>query len=621
MSPLPKNKSLKQTDLKLLVTHKLCVSIDATVDEVEALSKESNASYFSVVDDNLPIGLVARVDKIEEPKKSTTGSKRKTRLLHKLKRLKIEMTPKAKGVQAPLNVRDIMLRDPLIIEYGIEPDILFEAVFDRTDDRFNEDIILTNEDGTYFGNIRSNAVMRLLNGFLGKHMRELRKQRETLAFQHNQVVKVRRDLELTNEKLEFSRDQAMEGVRMKSQFLANMSHEIRTPMNGVFGMIDLLYDTPLDDDQESLVTTARSSAETLMRIINDILDFSKIEAGKMSIETMPFNIVEIVESSAALYAETATEKELNLSVNFEDVQPWVKGDPHRYQQILNNLISNALKFTDTGEVEVYLTPVETDSGLGILTEVRDTGMGITPSHLKKLFQPFTQADGSDQRKHGGTGLGLSISKTLIDLLNGTIDCESEEEKGTVFSFVLPFPPHMEEGASTPANSISQKMQCNVAGSSKRMDFDGMRALLVEDNLVNQEVARRMLVKLNCKVTCAENGRIALEYLANGKFDCVFMDCQMPVMNGYDSTRQIRQGTAGEENRNIFISAVTAHVMTNEREKCYSSGMNHYFAKPFGLKDFRQALDLASTQAEGDTNTVYFESPKIPNQDTAAVGEN
>jgi len=591
---------IKPTDIKMLVSHKSCVSINDTLAHVAASSAASGVRYITVVEDNRPVGLLHRIHLTDDEPESSPA---KFNFFKKLIRQKTNAASPAKYV------REVMITDPLIIEYGAETDLLFEVAFERRDERMNEDIILANEDGSYFGNIHATSVMRLLYGFLGKHMRELRKQKESLKIQHSQVVKVRRDLELTNQKLEFSRDQALEGVRMKSQFLANMSHEIRTPMNGVFGMIDLLYDTTMDDDQESLVATARSSAETLMRIINDILDYSKIEAGNVSIEKMPFNIVEIVEASASLYAETATEKELDLKVNFEDVSPWVLGDPHRYQQILNNLISNALKFTDTGSVEVFVTPVETENGIGILTEVKDTGIGISPSNIRKLFRPFTQADESHQRKYGGTGLGLSICKNLVDLLQGTMDCESDESCGTVFSFVLPFAAYNDENSETKAPSVSQTFQCNTAETGKRTDFAGMKVLLVEDNLVNQEVARRLLKKLNCKVTTAENGKIALEYLANDTFECILMDCQMPVMDGYTATRKIRQGAVGPEAQNIFISAVTAHVMMGEREKCLKSGMDHYFSKPFGLKDFRQALELASQKSRTDTDTVNFSNYK------------
>ena len=405
-------------------------------------------------------------------------------------------------------------------------------------------------------------------------------------------MKVQRDLELTNEKLEMSRDQALQGVRMKNMFLANMSHEIRTPMNGVFGMIDLLYDTDLDKDQEQIVGTARSSAQTLMRIIDDVLDFSKIEAGKVSVEVMPFNIIEVVEASTSLYAESAYDKEIDLTVNFDEIPPWVIGDPHRYQQVLNNLISNAIKFTESGKVEVFLTVSLCGEETGILTEVKDSGIGIEPSKVRQLFDPFTQADDSHARRFGGTGLGLSICKNLCELMDGSIECDSILDHGSVFSFMLPLAAYIDASREVAVAPVSQSLRCVAPENTGRSDFSGMRVLLVEDNQVNQEVARRLLSKLNCELMIAENGQIALDHLCSDSFDCVLMDCQMPVMDGYEATAAIREGRAGTVSQDVFISAMTAHAMTGDREKCLKSGMNHYFSKPFGLQDFRRALELA-----------------------------
>ena len=580
---MERHQKIQASDLKMLVSHSISVELNDSMNEVVALSRQSGAQYFAVVEDGRPVGLIHRCDKpegVEEPKASG-------RHLGWRKHVDPEVAL----------VRDVMIPDPLVIEYGTASDVVFGAVFDRDDSCVNQDIILTREDGTFFGVITVIAVMRLLFGFLGRHMKELRVQKETITFEHSQVVQIRRDLELTNEKLKFSRDQAMEGVRMKSQFLANMSHEIRTPMNGVFGMIDLLYDTNLNNDQEKLVGIARSSAETLLRIIDDILEFSKIEAGKISIEMMPFNLSEIVEASVALYSEAASEKELELIVCFEDTPAWVVGDPHRYQQVLNNLISNALKFTDAGSVEVFLTPVECESGPGILTEVKDAGIGISPAQIVELFAPFTQADESHARKYGGTGLGLSICKNLVDLLGGELDCDSEIGKGSTFSVILPFAPYTQGDTESITEPVNQRLKCHEKEASGRNDFSGMHVLLVEDNLVNQEVARRFLLKLNCKVCSAENGQVALEYLNNESFDCVFMDCQMPVLDGYEATRQMREGKAGQAGRDIFVAAMTAHAMSGDRAKCMEMGMDHYISKPVGLHDFRRALELAAQKAE------------------------
>lgn len=427
-------------------------------------------------------------------------------------------------------------------------------------------------------------------------MTELRIQKEEITLQHSQLMEGKRDLELTNQKLEIASDKAKAGERMKDTFLANMSHEIRTPMNGVFGMIDLLRDTELSSDQEHLLGTARGSAETLMRIINDILDFSKVESGQVSVENIHFKLTEIVESSVALYAESASDKEIELTLTFEDVPPWVVGDPHRYQQIPNNLISNAIKFTDDGTVEVKISGVGTSNGTGILTEVTDSGIGIPSTKIKELFKPFTQVDESTARRFGGTGLGLSICSSLVELMSGTLECDSILGEGACFSCVLPFEHYTEEEAGKIPDLVSESQLCSVKRTDKRTDFSGMKVLLVEDNMVNQEVAKRLLHKLNCEVVTAENGRVALEYLSVDSFDCVFMDCQMPLMDGYVATQEIRSARAGYTTKDIFISAMTAHAMSGDREKCIQAGMDHYFSKPFGLHDFRRALVLATEKA-------------------------
>ncbi|MGJ8651025.1 MAG: ATP-binding protein [Opitutaceae bacterium] len=576
-------RKIKPTDLKLLVDRTISLDLSATLIDAYSAFKDSGFDCIAVVEGDKPVGLLRLKDlppipKEEQPKRGFLFSRNR------------------KNDQPDVEISSLMLKDPLIIEYGTDIDVLFHTVFERAGQRLKEDVILVRADGSYFGLIPANAVFRLLYGFLGKHMKELRVQKEKVMLQNMQVVKVQKDLELTNDKLLISRDKALEGVRMKNIFLANMSHEIRTPMNGVFGMIDLLYDTELDHDQEQLVSTARSSAETLMRIINDILDFSKIEAGKVSVEMMPFNIKEVIESSVALYSDAATEKDIELVLTFEDLPNWVVGDPHRYQQIFNNLVSNAIKFTECGEVKITASGVVTKEGEAILTEIKDSGIGISTDKVDTIFQPFTQADESTVRKYGGTGLGLSICKDLADLLGGYIECDSQLGDGSEFSYVVPFATYHVDGVSEEKCANSSK-KCSSTKFSDRADFSGMKVLLVEDNIVNQEVANRFLLKLNCEVDIVENGSVALDYLAANGYDCIFMDCQMPVMDGYESTKSIRQGLAGENNKDIFIAAMTAHALSGDREKCIEHGMDHYFSKPFGLHDFRKSLILSTEKAK------------------------
>jgi signal transduction histidine kinase/AmiR/NasT family two-component response regulator len=574
-----KTSKLQAYDLKLLVSHSLSIEASVAIDEVVALSRKSSARYFAVLEAGRPVGIIPRDDGPDEPQQA----KPTARCFGWMQRAPAEV----------VQVRDMMIPDPLVVEYGTSPEVLIGAVFRRDDSCVNQDVILTRVDGSFLGVITVLAVMRLLYGFLGRHMKDLRVQKEAISLENSQLVQIRRDLELTNEKLARSRDQALEGVRQKSQFLANMSHEIRTPMNGVFGMIDLLHDTNLDENQEKLVSIAHSSAETLLRIIDDILEFSKIEAGKVSIEHMPFNLTETVESSVALYSEAAAAKGLDLAVSFEDAPAWVVGDPHRYQQVLNNLISNALKFTDAGEVKVTVRKVDAERGPSILTEVKDCGIGISAAQRDELFAPFCQADASYARKFGGTGLGLSICKNLVDLLGGELHCESEIGNGSIFSMLLPFKPYAPDSTGQVTDAAATRVWRHDPVTELHNDFSGMRVLLVEDNRVNQEVARRFLLKLNCEVHCAANGQLALESLNDARFDCVLMDCQMPVLDGYEATRQIRQGKVHATSCNVFIAAMTAHAMSWDRRKCIETGMDHYISKPVGLHSFRQALELAS----------------------------
>lgn len=579
---MSKKEKPNPSDLKLMASTCPGVNASDNVEVLRGLIANSVNRYIAVLEGKRPVGMVCLDDvHLEDAEVTKKGF---------LANFRTKPKP-------DILVSNVMIQDPLIIEHGTETDVLFQTVFERKGEFLKQDVILVRQNGDYFGMITSNAIFRRLYGFLGRHMKELRLQKERVTFKHSQVVKVKRDLELTNQQLEASRDKALMGVKMKNSFLANMSHEIRTPMNGVFGMIDLLYDTEMDEDQEQLLSTARSSAETLMRIIDDILDFSKIEAGKVSVETMPFSLTEVVESSVALYSEAAAEKDVELTLKFEDTPPWVVGDPHRYQQVLNNLISNAIKFTDDGSVQVIVSGVCTETGNGILTEVLDSGIGIPQEKIDTLFQPFTQADDSTVRKYGGTGLGLSISKNLVELLDGTIECDSRRSGGTVFSFVLPFEHYENLESSKLSARVSEEMVCTPSVHSTRSDFSGMKVLVVEDNIVNQEVAKRFLTKLHCDVDFADNGQSALEYMRADAYDCIFMDCQMPVMDGYEATRLIRLGSVSDSGKDVFISAMTAHAMSGDRDLCLEAGMDHYFSKPFGLQDFREALVLCTEKAK------------------------
>lgn len=397
---------------------------------------------------------------------------------------------------------------------------------------------------------------------------------------NQELSKKQEKLETYINQLEVATEELAKSTKAKSEFLATMSHEIRTPMNAILGMTHLLKQDSPRKDQVEPINILDFSGKTLLSLIDDVLDFSKIEAGKIEFENIEFELNKLINVIMESFKATASNKGIELKNEIaEDIPNVLIGDPARLTQILNNLVSNALKFTEEGEVKVEVNTVsDYDDAIRLRFSIIDTGIGIEEERVDSIFESFTQASQNTKRLFGGTGLGLTISKQLTELQGGKISVESEEGEGSTFMVELTF----DKGtASTEIKEHTKK-------ESDTHSITGLKVLLAEDNVVNQKVMIRFLERWNIEMEVVNNGEEALEALKHSNFDVILMDLQMPKMDGYEASEQIRK-LDDPYKRNTPIIALTAAALKEVREKVYAAGMNDFVTKPFNPVDLEQKL--------------------------------
>ncbi len=471
---------------------------------------------------------------------------------------------------------------------------------------------------------------------------KIKQLNEDLAQRISVLAAVNQELEIITHKLEVAYDQALEASKLKSEFVANISHEVRTPISAVIGMVELLLDSNLSPEQRQFAKIVGDSAQSLLTIINDILDFSKMEAGRIELESIDFNINGIVKGCVDWLESVAKDKKIRFETVVDpNVPRLVKGDPLRVRQVLLNLASNAIKFTDVGTVKLSTQLINNsldgdEQSVTVRFDIEDTGIGLSEAAKNRLFQPFSQADGSTTRKYGGTGLGLSISKRLVELMGGEIGVDSQENKGSRFYFTVPFILSAASGEENqsesdlggsrlhdlPVQQIShvslQELSGKLSSSSSRKVEPGSRglALLAEDNSILKDLACRQLVKLGFSVKSVNNGKEAIEHLGKDDYSLIFMDCQMPVMDGFEATKAIRNKEK-QTGKHVLIVALTASAMPADRERCLKCGMDDYLSKPINLQQLAQLVDkwLPVNSDFKDNSSTQFAS-KIDNMKDA-----
>ncbi|MEM9282193.1 MAG: ATP-binding protein [Verrucomicrobiota bacterium] len=395
------------------------------------------------------------------------------------------------------------------------------------------------------------------------------------------------------EELERLNEEVLEAGREKERFLANMSHEVRTPMNGIFGMVNLLLESGVVGEQREYLETIQSSSESLLNILDDILDYAKLNSNQMQLRPRTFDLNKLIRDVLWVYKSTTDHKGVELSATICDSLPdHFVADDLRLKQVVSNLVSNAIKFTDHGGVSVTIQGIQKSGRPQLLIAIKDTGIGIDHEAGKSLFSPFRQVDSTDERRYEGTGLGLAISKNLVELMGGRVWFESEIGSGTTFFFTIDYE-QPEGGLSEGHTGMVQRGK--LESPAKQQTTDGkVRVLLVEDNPVNQKVASLTLQQLGCEVNVANNGQEAVD-LADGpmNFDLICMDVNMPVMDGLEATAAIRK--LDHANASTRILAMTGMAFEEDKENCRAAGMDDVITKPFDLNDLRARIEELRAQ--------------------------
>ncbi len=474
---------------------------------------------------------------------------------------------------------------------------------DIAEDRLDHLVRLSgNDEVSDLGEAFNHMLARLR-----EYRRQVEQHQEALE---GEVAQRTRELNLAMEKAYELARRAEEASQAKSQFLANMSHEIRTPMNGVMGMTELLLETELTSHQRNLAEMVRQSGDSLLEIINDILDFSKIEAGRLELENGPFHLRRVVGDVRNLLAAHALRKGLELPWEIAPEIPEIlRGDAGRLRQILVNLAGNAVKFTDHGQVALRVSQVNRSGGeLQLKFEVQDTGIGIPQEHHQRIFESFSQVDGSTSRQFGGTGLGLAIARQLTELMGGQIGVTSEPGQGSTFWFTVPLIIPESPVQAIPAQAVSVPAfdaSARVFPSAAPLPAAGTpardlgrssfpvrgRILVAEDNPVNLELVKTILETFKFQVDTATNGREAYQSWSRNVYDLIFMDCQMPVLDGYEAARRIRaEEEAAGSGQHTPIIALTAHALSGDREQCLEAGMDDHLGKPFRPRQMQAILE-------------------------------